>query len=264
MCGHGFAQPLPTQDELDSFYSSGHYWHEPGGNAYQVAHENHQAKIRLACVLNHLSHESISSEHLLNVLDIGAGHGCIANWLQITQSISVGTYLFVEPDETNAGKILNQHADFRMVRKEDTRLIESDSLDLIFMNHVLEHVAAPRAFLAEAVRTLRPGGIAYVETPHQDFRFKPDVFPHLHFFSAASVRALVDSKTATLVNCETFGAWPGTPSGIPSLAHRLLDRMFRFCVDTQLHSAQHWMDDKIWRYDSNSDGIWIRWILRKL
>ena len=33
--------------------------------------------------------------------------------------------------------------------------------------HVLEHVGNPKAFVTEAIRVLRPGGLMYIEVPHE-------------------------------------------------------------------------------------------------
>lgn len=251
---------MPSQEELNTFYASGQYWHEPGGNPYQVAHESHQAKIRVSQVISYLA---IGSNRPLRVMDVGAGHGCIADWLQGTAGIALDRYLFIEPDEENARIISSRPTKYPMIRANEFDSVEPNTVDLIFLNHVLEHVARPREFLSDALQRLRTGGIAYVETPFQDFRFKSNVFPHLHFFTPRSMRALLNGQQVSVMKCETFGAWPGTSAGISALSHRILDRAFRICVDAGLRSMQHWLDRMVWRYESTTEGIWIRWILKK-
>ncbi len=44
--------------------------------------------------------------------------------------------------------------------------LEENSVDKVFAKHIIEHLEDPRAFLREIYRILKPGGTAFVETPH--------------------------------------------------------------------------------------------------
>ncbi len=257
-CGFGEALPRPTQAQLDDFYRSGKYWHGSGADPYQLAHENQQSRLRVQRVLPWLDRM-----HPLRVADIGAGHGCITRWLEMTPGMQVSAYDFIEPDDTNARAIQAKTARFQVSRKPGTAALSVGSYDLVFMNHVLEHVADPVCFAKQVLGALRVGGIAYVETPHLDYRFKPDVFPHTLFFTRDAFAVLAVRTGVTQLECTQFGAWPGSPAGISVPAYRAMARLFRLSVNLGWGAMQQTLDSAIWRYRSNDDGIWLRWIVRR-
>jgi SAM-dependent methyltransferase len=69
-----------------------------------------------------------------------------------------------------------------------------ESVDLIFFNHVIEHVPDDAAALREVRRILRPGGICLLGTPNEGamwwrlaYRLQPSVraaTDHIHFYTA--------------------------------------------------------------------------------
>jgi SAM-dependent methyltransferase len=100
------------------------------------------------------------------VLNIGSGglSGC-------------GRRLWARPDvscchvihmDLGGGEGVNLRGDAHVLPFSDA------SLDAVIMQAVLEHLAEPRAALAEAWRVLRPGGVLYVEMPFlQGFHADP-------------------------------------------------------------------------------------------
>ena len=44
--------------------------------------------------------------------------------------------------------------------------IEDNAVDQIYAKHIIEHLDDPRGFLRELWRILKPGGTAFIETPH--------------------------------------------------------------------------------------------------
>jgi SAM-dependent methyltransferase len=192
---------------------------------------------------------------LLAVADVGAGHGGIARALA-AQKVDVSRYAFVEPDEAAAADITALRLPFGIERAaalEDLR----GPLDLLFLNHVLEHVADPLGVLRQAARLLSPDGVAYVETPYADYRFKEDVFPHVFFFTPRSLGLLGEHLSARTLACESFGRMPAprwSPVGfVQRLAARSLPRV-------RSERLQRLLDRVIWRYVPCDDGIWLRWI----
>jgi SAM-dependent methyltransferase len=247
-CGAGSATPLPDQQKLDHFYASGAYWHASAGQG-QRAHEASQAWLRVANV------RGFAPRRLLAVADVGAGHGGIARALA-AQKVDVSRYAFVEPDEAAAADITALRLPFGIERAaalEDLR----GPLDLLFLNHVLEHVADPLGVLRQAARLLSPDGVAYVETPYADYRFKEDVFPHVFFFTPRSLGLLGEHLSARTLACESFGRMPAprwSPVGfVQRLAARSLPRV-------RSERLQRLLDRVIWRYVPCDDGIWLRWI----
>ncbi len=82
--------------------------------------------------------------------------------------------------------------------------LEENSLDMIFMFHIFEHVENPSVFLEEVTRYLKPGGKVYIEVPnvddallstygvetYADFYYKD---PHLFYFTPSTLRLVADS-----------------------------------------------------------------------
>lgn len=56
--------------------------------------------------------------------------------------------------------------EFRQIQANDWP-IESDSIDLIVCDHVLEHIADPDPFFSEVRRTLKDGGLFCIRTPNR-------------------------------------------------------------------------------------------------
>ena len=247
-CGAGSAVPAPDQATLDRFYASGAYWHASTGQA-QRAHEASQAWLRVDHVRRFVPPRALA------VADIGAGHGGIASAL-FARGVNVSRYAFVEPDEHAAADIHALRPPFAVERFVALRELRGP-FDLLFLNHVLEHVAEPLVFLRQAAALLSTDGIMYVETPYADYRFKQDVFPHVFFFTPRSLTLLGDQLGARTLTCESFGRMPAprwSPIGfVQRLAGRALPRV-------QNGGLQRLLDRVIWRYAPCDDGIWLRWV----
>lgn len=255
-CGLGVAHPRPSQTTLDTYYASGAYWHASGGSVAQIAHERNQARHR---VLRCLAHGAWRGP----VADIGAGHGAIAEWLNILAGDRVGRYDFIEPDIANkAGILSRRRACFPVTAASEISELGRDYA-LIFLSQVLEHVADPVTFLGDVCDRLRPGGIVYVETPHADHRFKDDVFPHTLFFTPTALMELARRLDVEVLECTTFGAYPGAPGGVGPGQFRWLSRAFHVVAHASTIAAERWLDDLIWRYQPRPNGMWLRCILRR-
>ena len=95
------------------------------------------------------------------LLDVGAGSG---DYLLRARSAGWDV-VGVEPDAAAVATARRAGLD---VRQGGIEALSDPpaSIDVITMNHVIEHVHDPRAVLNEAFRLLRSGGVLYVETPN--------------------------------------------------------------------------------------------------
>jgi SAM-dependent methyltransferase len=246
-CGAGFALPRPDQPTLDRFYESGAYW-DASSPAQQRAHEASQAWLRVECI------RKLVNKHKLAVADIGAGHGGIACALA-GLGVGVGRYDFVEPDAGAAAESSASQLPFRVERATSVSELRGP-FDLVFLNHVLEHVAEPLELLRQ-VNGLAPGGVVYVETPHADYRFKDDVFPHVFFFTPKAFGVLGERLGVRTIACETFGKLPAPKLSAVGLTQRLASRALHRVGSAPL---QRVLDRIVWRYAPCDEGIWLRWI----
>jgi 2-polyprenyl-3-methyl-5-hydroxy-6-metoxy-1,4-benzoquinol methylase len=255
-CGLGTAQPRPSQRALDAFYASGAYWHASTGSRAQLAHERNQGRHR---VLRCLSHFMAGGA----VADIGAGHGAIAEWLDRLAGNRVLRYDFIEPDATSRQWILSRSVRFPLLAAPTIADLGHD-YTLVFLDHVLEHVADPVDFLGAVCARLQVGGVAYIETPHADYRFKEDVFPHTLFFTPSALRHLVLRLGLEVIECESFGAYPGTPGGMHPGIFRRVNVLYHLATHGAPAVVTQVIDDAIWRYQPVENGMWLRCIVRRL
>ncbi len=84
----------------------------------------------------------------------------------------------------------------------ETAALPRDHFDAVLAADVIEHVRDPKTFLLRIRDLLRPGGVALVITPSLDSwtrrllrrRWMEYKVEHLYYFSAASIRLLLDSS----------------------------------------------------------------------
>ena len=97
------------------------------------------------------------------LLDVGAGNGDY-----LLQARSAGwDVVGVEPDPAAVATARRAGLDVRQGGIEALSG-EPESLDVITMNHVIEHVHDPRRVLGDAFKLLRSGGLLFLETPNVD------------------------------------------------------------------------------------------------
>jgi SAM-dependent methyltransferase len=261
-CDFGQTLPDPTQADLDAYYTSGQYWSGHKENKMLDAHQQVQAYIRLSAIA-----PLLPTGRDLRVLDIGAGSSFLGDefavWALRTMNTGIH-YCAVEPDDQiamRASERLRAHEiECQVVRSIDEA---GDGFDLIFLNHVLEHVHDPITFLKDVKSRLSKSGQVYIEVPHRDDRFKLDVFPHVLFFSATALRQVAGRAGLTVQFCEPFGATerPNAP-GILAFGARiykaLLIRLFNFAVRRNWRDVFTWADSQLYDYRFNSNGMWLR------
>jgi 2-polyprenyl-3-methyl-5-hydroxy-6-metoxy-1,4-benzoquinol methylase len=96
----------------------------------------------------------------LDLLDIGCSVGIISGALADRGARVTG----VDIDEPGLAKARERHGPRIEFRLGDGQRLPVDdaSMDVVIFNHVYEHVVDPPAHVAEIVRVLKPGGIAYL------------------------------------------------------------------------------------------------------
>jgi SAM-dependent methyltransferase len=104
------------------------------------------------------------------VLDVGCGRGhgiedSCSYRKQFRRLAGEGRTIIgidVDPDGAT-NPLVNE---FRLIKDPRTWPVADASVDLVFSDYVLEHVADPHAFFSEANRVLRPGGFLCARTPN--------------------------------------------------------------------------------------------------
>ncbi|MFZ5803154.1 MAG: class I SAM-dependent methyltransferase [Candidatus Omnitrophota bacterium] len=107
--------------------------------------------------------------------------------------------------------------------------LKEASFDQIYAKHIIEHLDDPRAFLREIARILKPGGAAFVETPHFSSRVAYSEPEHKLFYSYFMFDSLLSGipelcfVERKITFYKTFRA-----IGIQCLANRYPDAYERF------------------------------------
>lgn len=114
----------------------------------------------------------------------------------------------------------------------DDCLIPDNSLDVIHLSHVIEHINKPDEFVKKIYSLLKPGGIVYCVTPNisgfQAKLFKglwrsaiPD---HLVLFSVVTLKKIFRQNNLKTVKFKTWGGLCAD-SGYHNLLKKVLDKL---------------------------------------
>ena len=160
-CQTVFYNPRPTPQELVDFYNSDNY-RECYQNSSMAGKNFAEARYRQLFKLLDNKHPNLITKKDKHLLDIGCGEGDLliiaaADSWQVT-----GTEISPQAAE-KANKLLPN----RILTGELTNLdLPENSYDLITIYHVIEHLLDPVSILVKIRQLLKPGGIAFIETPN--------------------------------------------------------------------------------------------------
>lgn len=94
------------------------------------------------------------------VLEIGASTGVFLDLLKSQGWKTWG----VEPSMSAQKAIIKGH---KIIQKSfETSALPKESFDLIVANHVIEHIENPNLFLDKAYRSLKKGGLLFIDVPN--------------------------------------------------------------------------------------------------
>lgn len=203
-CGLVYNDPIPSDAELDDFYSN-RYRVEYKGAAEPRAR---QIVRNFRWVRNHLKDFADIVNPRRRILDIGAGSGEFLFGVAGKADYAVG----IEPNKGYAD-YCRRRLDLD-VRTDQLRpdLFAPGSFDLIRLNHVLEHLNDPVGSLAMIARFLQDDGVFYVEVPNVEAyaltKSAGNMFHYGHIFNfnpwtlrAAARRAGLEELPAAKERC---------------------------------------------------------------
>jgi len=108
------------------------------------------------------------------VLDLGSGNGSMQNLIRNYRK----DLRFVSVDREDYSNCFPTGAFFKVDISNERLPIDSDSIDAVFCNHVLEHLNSYDLIQSEIKRVLKRDGSVYIETPSSRSLY----FPSLSFF----------------------------------------------------------------------------------
>ena len=199
-CGGVFANPRPTEAELNTYYKSG-YREQIQGNGKPKA-QNFLEEGKRAQRLAWWIHRYVPT--IKRHLDIGSSSGLLLNtvWNEFGCE-SVG----VEPGD-----------EFREASKEGLESIKQPAtfyqdisdvpktpkFDFISMSHVLEHLTQPVEYLENLINHyLEPTGHIFIEVPNLFGETTALIFPHLIAFTQETLWATMNRAGLHPIAVET-------------------------------------------------------------
>ncbi|MBF6608733.1 MAG: class I SAM-dependent methyltransferase [Flavobacterium sp.] len=177
-------EPQPNASELPAYYESEDYISHTSNNRslfewiYQIVR-----KYAVNKKVNLLSNREIG-----RLLDVGCGTGDFL----LAAKLKGWDVIGIEPNERARSLATEKGLDF----KPDLQSLPDNSIDVVTMWHVLEHVPDYNHQMAELKRVLRPGGSIFIAVPNfksYDAHFYGkywaayDVPRHLWHFSKTSI-----------------------------------------------------------------------------
>jgi SAM-dependent methyltransferase len=206
-CRTRFLLPLPTDEELNQFYSPHYYgsdWykHEGKGRTFGRAMLPRSSKGRF--------------------LDVGCSLGFFLDGVRQTSGWQVyGVEISAEAAGFAREKL---NLDVRCGNLESLDYPDS-FFDFLHVNNVLEHVKDPSGFLKECRRLLRPGGRMYLSVPNglaesaglwNYYQLEKEPVRarngHLFFFTPAALQLLFRESHFKVLSSHTYGIRRGLRS----------------------------------------------------
>jgi 2-polyprenyl-3-methyl-5-hydroxy-6-metoxy-1,4-benzoquinol methylase len=159
------------------------------------------------------------------ILEIGSGHGeAIYNFDKIGYNVTG-----IEPDKKNVTSINKKLKNSKcIVEKAETFSFEK-KFDIIWLNHVFEHLTQPIQFLRKISNFLNDSGFIFIEVPSvekkNDYRqFK--TVPHAYNYSKSSLINISKKANYKIIKCDYFRSPKLVEGGINKIFNLFLKKDF--------------------------------------
>ncbi len=177
-CRTFFQNPMPSRDELAAFYRS------RDGAAYAahlaappphvtrwsraLSKRADSALARVAATMMGIDNRILDlmrsvRSPVRRVLDVGCGNGYFAALVADHLKVDPNGVLGIDITPDLERPVRNRGFRFRCTRLEH---LDERDFDIVIMSHVLEHEPDPRAYLREAHRRIRDGGLLLLSVPN--------------------------------------------------------------------------------------------------
>lgn len=190
-CSFRFTNPIPTEDKIGEYYKSEDYISHSGtkkGIVNRLYHlvRNYTLKQKFKLVNKHAKGKTL--------LDIGCGTGDFLNYLK-QQGWNVNG---LEPDEDARNLCKTSHG-IDTVSTSELHNLENESVDIITMWHVLEHVYNLNKDLEKIKSVLKKDGTLFVAVPncssydakkYKEYWAAYDLPIHLYHFRPNNIKEL--------------------------------------------------------------------------
>ena len=202
-CGHVYLNPRPVERCMGMIYPP---------NYYSVSGRHRQSAIvgfmKKMVIRRRLSSLKILFGKGANILEIGCGDCSLL--IDIKNRYPEATVAGIDIRFSNDAQEICHSMGIQLTRGSIEHIpLKEDSLDIVIMNQLLEHVRDPVGVIRKTAAALKPGGMLSIETPdvngYERRVFKESFwggyhFPrHLHLFSASLLVDLIERNDLQVV-----------------------------------------------------------------
>ena len=172
------------------------------------------------------------------ILEIGSGHGeAIYNFDKIGYKV-----LGIEPDKKNVISINKKLKNSECIVEKAETFSFDKKFDIIWLNHVFEHLSKPIEFLKKLRSFLNENGFIFIEVPSvekvNDYR-KFQVVPHAYNYSRQSLINISKKADYEIVKCDYFRSPTLFEGGINKLFSKFLKKDFFECYPRILTNKEN-------------------------
>jgi len=218
VCKLSFIYPMPSLDEIKSFYPNEYSVFEPAKikklkyfEKLKLQYKHGYSNLLKNNLINYFlslftfySYENINYIKNGKFLDVGCGNGSrLMKMRRIGWNVSG-----VELNKKAYAECKKSNLEVFNTTLEDAKL-KSNSYDVVYLSHLIEHLSRPIETLYEAHKILKPNGLLYIKTPNRQslgrkifkkYWYHNDIPRHLHLFSKKSLSMLSKSIDFELIH----------------------------------------------------------------
>jgi SAM-dependent methyltransferase len=196
-CGLVQTNPRPSAQGLSDFYRD-HYrlYYQGTATPNQQYITKLNKDVRLARTARHLI-DTLALREDATVLDFGCGEGSM--FAALRQAGLTGAFFGVEPN-ASFGEFASRYGNATVSNVIRGR----KQVDLVIVNHVLEHLDDPLGTLRELALLIKPAGHLYIDVPDAEEYDK--IFDlhiaHIYHFTEQTLKSLVEKAGYTVLALE--------------------------------------------------------------
>jgi len=205
-CGAGFADGIPSQSELDSYYAERSKYSYDGASGAESIYDRRRFELIADQVAPFLSSGDA------RILDIGCATGGL---LSVFKQRGYRSVLGADPASACAAAAVRLHRVEVRTATLGQLATWTERFDIILMVGVLEHLRDVRPALRTIANLLNPGGLLFVAVPDVDglaasrnAPFQQFSMEHVNFFSVQSLdRTIAAEGFAPLRHWQDMIEW---------------------------------------------------------
>lgn len=267
-----YTHPAPTEDELNRRYENAYRLHHHDElPADYIPHKDARAQAQKNFILQH---SSVATFDRITMLEIGCGIGALLRAVAELPNAGELTGIEPSPDMRDRARPRLPEGTRLLGGTFSTNTFDDGAFDLVAGSHILEHVPDPTAHLADIRSKVRPGGVLFLEVPHETELGVREItvarqknLMHLLFFDRETLLAALRTAGWHVLHASDFGPSRASFSSVPARRRpwplrvrrrgaKLLEQLSDLRRDSRASSATAGTVEAF--ATENTHGIWLR------